>query len=164
MSLARGTSAAICAGFLPAAVLQLNADGRIVYPVGAAPEADARMPGQLALGDQLPDARLTVRRRRLGRDQIVRADVLIRQRGQRAVKIVRGVVDHQHLDARVSRLRLMTRIQLVGAFVDDPFFGGASCQQQRQQKRGKRTPHRRVFTAVPLTLTISMLASFPTVS
>lgn len=55
-------------------------------------------------------------------DQIVRANVFIRQRGQRAVKIIRGVVDHQHLDARVSRLRLMTRIQLVGTFIDNPLF------------------------------------------
>ncbi len=150
--------------FLPATVLELNAHRGIIDTVGAAPEADTRMPGQFAFRHQLPDARLTVRGRRCGRDQIVRADVFIRQRGQRAVKIIRGVVKNQHFYARIRRLGLMARIQLVGTFIDNPFFRDTSCQQQRQQEWSKRTPHRRVFTAVPLTLTISMLPSLPTVS
>jgi hypothetical protein len=45
-------------------------------------------------------------------------------------------VDHQHLYSRVGRLRLMARIQLVGAFINNALFRGTSCQQQRQQERG----------------------------
>jgi hypothetical protein len=71
--------------------------------------------------------------RRFLRDQIVRADLVIRQRRQRNVKIIGGVVNHQHFDARIGRLRRMARIQLIAIAIDNAFFAGAARQQQRQQ-------------------------------
>ncbi|SAJ31312.1 Uncharacterised protein [Enterobacter cloacae] len=121
-------------GFPPAAVFQLNADGGIIYAVGATPEADARMPGQFALRDQLPDTRFALRSWRLCGDEIVRADVFIGQGRKRGVEIIGGVVNNQHLYTRVGRLRLMARIQLVRAFINNALFRGASCQQHRQQE------------------------------
>lgn len=61
----------------------------------------------------------------------MRADIFVRQRRQRGVKVIRCVVDHQHLDAWISRLRLMARVELVSVFVDNPFFARAAGQQQR---------------------------------
>lgn len=64
----------------------------------------------------------------------MRADVFIGQGRKRGVEIVGGVVNNQHLYTRVGRLRLMARIQLVRAFINDALFRGASCQQYRQQE------------------------------
>ncbi|MNZ79411.1 hypothetical protein D3C78_980130 [compost metagenome] len=94
----------------------------------------------------------------------MRADVFIGQRCQRTVEIICCIMDHQHFNAWVGSLRLMAGIQLIRPFIDDALFTRTSRQQQRQQGKGQQTFHRRVFTAVPLTLTISMLASLPTVS
>ncbi len=54
---------------------------------------------------QLPDARYPLYRGGT-QDQIMRADLLIGQCCRRAVKIICGVVDHQHFNARIRRLRL----------------------------------------------------------
>ena len=144
MSLASGISAAICPGskgkgfhaigFPPAAVFQLNADGGIIYAVGPTPKANTCMPGQLALRHQLPDTRFALRSWGLCGDEIVRADVFIGQGRKRGVEIIGGVMDHQHLYARVGRLRLMARIKFVRAFINNALFRGASCQQQCQQE------------------------------
>ncbi|CCJ86062.1 hypothetical protein BN133_2439 [Cronobacter dublinensis 582] len=50
------------------------------------------------------------------------------------------------------------------AAIDNALFARAPCEQRRQQQRPETQFHRRVFTAVPLTLTMSMLPSLPTVS
>ena len=52
----------------------------------------------------------------------MRADVFIRQRYQRAIEVIRRIVDHQHFDAGIRRLRLMTGIELVAFSVNNPLF------------------------------------------
>lgn len=42
-------------------------------------------------------------------------------------------MDHQHFDARISRLRRVARIQLIAVAIDNALFRSAARQQQRQQ-------------------------------
>ncbi len=112
----------LIAVLLPAAVFQLNPNRGVINTGSAAPVAHPGMPGQIALRHQLPDPRLAVVLRWDRRDQIVGADVFIGQGGERAVEVVGGIVDHQHLDTRVGRLGLPSGIQLIGTFIHDAFF------------------------------------------
>ncbi|GDE06121.1 hypothetical protein HmCmsJML288_03442 [Escherichia coli] len=114
--------------FLPATVFQLNANRGVVKARCPAPGANPRMPGQFLFRHQLPDARFTVVSRWHRRDQIMRADLLIGQCRQRAIKIICGVVDHQHFNARIRRLRLASGIKLISLFLDNAFFACAPCQ------------------------------------
>ncbi|SRN48167.1 Uncharacterised protein [Shigella flexneri] len=58
----------------------------------------------------------------------MRADLLISQCRQRAIKIICGVVDHQHFNARIRRLRLVSGIKLISLFLDNAFFACTPCQ------------------------------------